>query len=492
MEEAKATILIIDDIASNIYALQNLLDKESRIFLSATSGNDGLKIALSHSIDLIILDVHMPDMDGFEVANMLKSNKRTKDIPILFASAEMKEQKNMLQGLEEGAIDYLFKPLNPEITRAKVNVLIRLELQRKKLLEINSALEKSFILINNCFDIVCTIDSASLKFEEYNVAMTNILGYSPDQIANATLLSFLKAEDIPRVKSYSKSALEMLSFETEVICNDYSFKWLQWNIVVKDGKWFSNARDVTERKKSDEEIFRLNKNLKENNQQLENANKELSAFSYTVSHDLRSPLRVLNTYTQRIEDEHGQAMNPKMLQLFGHIKRNAHKMDTLIDNLLEFSRLGKKIIEKRNVNVKELIKYAYDELPAIYDKGVLTIDDLPDIAADINLLRQVVVNLISNAIKYSSKNLQPKIHVGFFKENMTVVYFIKDNGIGFDMEYTSKLFNVFYRLNNSKDFEGTGVGLAIVKRIIEKHGGTIWAEAKVNEGATFYFSLPVE
>lgn len=491
MEEGKANILIIDDISNNIYALENLLMNEDRTFFKATSGDDGLKLALSKSIDLIILDVQMPEMDGFEVAHMLKSNKRTKDIPILFASAEYKEQKNILKGLEEGAIDYLFKPLDPEITKAKVNILLKLELQRKKLVESNSALEKSSILINNCLDIICTIDLETFSFEAFNGAMVNVLGYSKEEIATRDLLFFLNDEGKERVLELRKTNQDTLSFETQIICKDGSHRWLQWNIVVKAAKWFSNARDITERKIKDDEIIRLNQDLKENIQQLEVVNNELESFSYSVSHDLRAPLRSINNYSQMLEDAFGDQMDVKSTKLLGNIKRNAFKMDTLIDDLLAFSRLGRKSVQKQTINVTELMQQTYTEIQTPLQKGELIIATLPNIEADYNLLKQVVINLISNAIKYSSKVEHPIIQIGSTKKDGRIIYFIKDNGAGFDMEYSDKLFGVFQRLHSTKEFEGTGVGLAIVKRIIEKHGGSVWAESKVGEGATFYFSLPI-
>lgn len=492
MKEGNATILIIDDISSNIFALENLLMKENRTFLKATTGGEGLKLALSIPVDLIILDVQMPEMDGFEVASMLKSNKRTKDIPILFASAELKERKNMLKGLEEGAIDYLFKPLDPDITKAKVSMLLRLELQRRELVETNIALEKSSILINNCLDIICTIDKETFKFEEFNVAMTNVLGYSADEISTHSLIYFLHEEELQQIGELKKSTEDTLTFETQIICKDQTSKWFQWNIVVKAGKWFSNARDITERKKKDDEINRLNQDLKENVQQLEAANKEMESFSYSVSHDLRSPLRAVTNYTQMLEERFPSDMEERSVQLLGNIKRNAIRMDVLIDDLLAFSRLGRKAIQKQHVRMKELVEQTYAEMQTAITDVEFVVDDLPDIQADYNLLKQVVINLLSNSIKYSNKTENPKIHVGYLKEVQRIVYYIKDNGAGFDMDYSEKLFGVFQRLHSTKEFEGTGVGLAIVKRIIEKHGGSVWAKAEVNKGATFYFSLSKE
>lgn len=613
--EPKSTILIVDDKTSNIYALENLLIKEDRLFFNATSGSDALKIALNKKIDLIILDVQMPDMDGFEVAQMLKSNKRTKDIPILFASAEKKEQKSILKGLEEGAIDYLFKPLNPEVTQAKVAVLLKLEMQRKELIEKNIALEKSSILINNCSDIICTIDAESLAIEEFNVAMNNILGYTSEEIRGNKLSFFLANEDRARATSLTRSKKDTLSFEARIYCKDRTIKWLHWNIAVKAGKWFANARDITElkqveqiknylatvvkqsndaiylhdgegriiswnqgaeniygyserealnmklwniipqhifhetqeviqrvvkgekiktfetkritkhgriidvlfsasvltdidndlksiaiterditeRKLADEEIERLNESLYENIQQLEIANKELESFSYSVSHDLRSPLRALNGYTQIIEEDFEGILTYEAKELFGKIKHNANRMGALIDDLLAFSQLGRKGVHMNPVNMNELVSTVCSEMEtSIYQKAALKIADLPVVYGDSALIKQVFINLISNALKYSGKIDNPKVEIGSYSEGDEIVYFVKDNGVGFKMEYVNKLFGVFQRLHSEDEFKGTGVGLAIVHRIISKHGGRTWAEGKVNNGATFYFSLPQE
>ncbi|HSZ71479.1 MAG TPA: response regulator, partial [Cytophagaceae bacterium] len=172
----KSVILIVDDKPANIYALENLLANKDVTLLNATGGKEALQIILNNEIDLIILDVQMPEMDGFEVASILKSNKRTKDIPIIFASAEKKELQSQMKGYEEGAIDYLFKPLDPDIVKAKVSVFLKIQLQKKELIEKNNSLQKSALLINNSADIIGIIDAETLKVEEMNQAFTNILG----------------------------------------------------------------------------------------------------------------------------------------------------------------------------------------------------------------------------------------------------------------------------------------------------------------------------
>src|SRR5882724_513604 len=242
----KAAILIVDDKPANILVLENLLAGKDRVLLNATNGKDALKITLNKDVDMVILDVQMPEMDGFEVAQILKSNKRTKNIPIIFATAESKDRKLMMKGYDEGAIDYLLKPLDPEVVKAKVNVLLKIQLQQKELVEKNISLQKSALLINNSADIIGIIDAATFRIEEINNAFTAILGYAAEETKGTALSFFLGNEDRALLQELGKQAKEQLLFETRIYCKDRSVKWLQWKVVVKDGKWYVNARDITE------------------------------------------------------------------------------------------------------------------------------------------------------------------------------------------------------------------------------------------------------
>ncbi len=177
----QSVILIIDDKPVNILVLEHLLAAEGRVFMNATCGEEALKITLVNDIDLVILDVQMPGMDGFEVAQILKSNKRTKNIPIIFATAESKERKPVIEGYDEGVVDYLLKPLDPDVVKAKVNVLLQIQLQKKQLIEKNLSLEKTALLINNSTDIIGIIDASEFIIEEINNAFSAILGYSPEE-----------------------------------------------------------------------------------------------------------------------------------------------------------------------------------------------------------------------------------------------------------------------------------------------------------------------
>lgn len=226
-------------------------------------------------------------------------------------------------------------------------------------------------------------------------------------------------------------------------------------------------------------------------QQLEAVNKELEAFSYSVSHDLRAPLRAINGYTQMMEEDFYPLFNEEGRRMITAVRRNTQRMGNLIDDLLAFAMLGKKPIEKTTINMESLVQDVLVELKKSTDhKAALKLGALLPVDGDYALIKQVIINLVSNAIKYSSRKDQPVIEIFSERENNETTYTIRDNGEGFDMRYADKLFGVFQRLHSVAQFEGTGVGLAIVNRIIVKHGGTIRAQAEVGQGATFYFTLP--
>ncbi len=236
--------------------------------------------------------------------------------------------------------------------------------------------------------------------------------------------------------------------------------------------------------------------VKERTKELEKSNKELEAFSYSVSHDLRTPLRAIVGFSRILEEEYGDQLDEEGQRLLRVVIDNANMMSELIDDILKFSRLGRKELAKRKVKTQELFEETVQRLLNTfpeYDQDSLQvqINDLPQVYADGPLLKQVVENLLSNALKYSQNTDRPVINVDYYygDEDDLVIY-VKDNGAGFDEEYKHKLFGVFQRLHSDQEFEGTGIGLALAKRVIEKHGGDIWAEAEKNEGATFYFSLP--
>ena len=257
---------------------------------------------------------------------------------------------------------------------------------------------------------------------------------------------------------------------------------------------------IEEKEKREIELLRINEELayqirekEKRTVELEEVNKELEAFSYSVSHDLRAPLRAISGFSALLVEDFIHQMDGEGKILLSEIIRNSKKMGDLIDNLLEFSRLSKQDIFRGTIDMNELVKNIVEELTRLEPKRNIEINlqDLPRVEGDKNMVKQLFFNLIANSFKYTGKKGNAIIEIGSYTRDQQYVFFVKDNGAGFDPRYYNKLFGVFQRLHSSMEFEGTGVGLAIVQKIVTKHGGEVWAEGKVGEGACFYVSLPV-
>ncbi|NEN24393.1 GHKL domain-containing protein [Cryomorpha ignava] len=246
-----------------------------------------------------------------------------------------------------------------------------------------------------------------------------------------------------------------------------------------------------EKKKRAVELIDSNKEVDELEQRVKERTEDLESFSYSVSHDLRTPLRAINGYAQMLEEDYDTVLDGEGKRLLGEVRSNAKKMGVLIDDLLTFSRLGRKGITKSRVDINQLVETVVSEITqSTTHSAKIKFSNLLPAVADYNLLQHVFTNLLSNAIKYSSKKENPLIEIKSERKNGELIYSISDNGVGFDMHYVNKLFGVFQRLHSDDEFSGTGVGLAIVQRIIQKHDGKVWAEGKEDEGANFFFSLP--
>ncbi|HRG53391.1 MAG TPA: ATP-binding protein [Bacteroidia bacterium] len=269
-------------------------------------------------------------------------------------------------------------------------------------------------------------------------------------------------------------------------------KSLSTNQIDQLKKLAKQTLNLLQLRRNQLELNKTNEELKKNIELVKIANNELKTFSYTVAHDLRAPLRAMNGYAEMLIRDYGEKLDQEAKRLINNITQNASRMGRLIDDLLSFSRLGRKELNVTKVCMDDLTKEVFVELNKTIDNKVdIRISELPDVMGDHNLLYQVMMNLISNAIKYSSKKENPIIELFSEFKNGETIFVIKDNGSGFDMKYSGKLFNVFQRLHADDEFDGNGIGLATVSRIIAKHGGRIWAEGQVNVGATFYFTLPI-
>ena len=343
----------------------------------------------------------------------------------------------------------------------------------------------------------------------YSPKWKEMLGYSDNEITCS--LNEWKQKihpgDYKIVKEELRDLLagnsRVLDSEHRLLCKNGQYKWIHATgkvmVLSNEGKpqrIIGTQRDITKRKQTEEEIIKLNNELEQRvrkrTEELQNAVKELEGFSYSVSHDLRAPLRAINGFLNILEEDHFENIDEEGKRLMKIIENNSRKMGQLIDDLLAFSRIGRADLQKVKIDMNPLIESIYKDFtnPILQETYTFIVNQLPKVEVDPVLMHQAWANLISNAIKFTSKMENPTIEIGYAENENFYEFYIKDNGVGFEMEYANKLFGVFERLHSYKEYEGTGVGLAITNRIIARHGGKIWAKSEIDKGATFYFSIP--
>ena len=261
------------------------------------------------------------------------------------------------------------------------------------------------------------------------------------------------------------------------------------------GAFWLLSREVRQRRRADGALLAANLELLQNAGRLETANQELESFTYSISHDLRIPLRAITGYAGMLSEDYGATLDAEGQRLLGVIRDNSKLMGNLIDDLLAFSKFGRKVLSTTSIEMRTLVDsvvaelHGYGQSPSPTQATRVIVDDIPAAWGDRAMLRQVWINLVSNALKYSSNTHAPEVRISGRRQGDEIVYAVTDNGVGFDMQYYNKLFGVFQRLHSADKFPGTGVGLAIVKRIVLRHGGRVWAEGSIDQGATFFFAL---
>jgi PAS domain S-box-containing protein len=415
---------------------------------------------------------------------------RTVALPIVHDGKVVKVQ-GIFQDITER------KQIEKALQAAHDELELKVQERTAALSEANALLQA---LLDNMPDHIYFKDTQS-RFIRNSRSQASLLGLGdPAEAVGKTDFDFFPhaAKSYAEEQEVMRSGKPLVDFEEWVVWPDGRETWVSTTKMPlrnSDGQTigiFGISRDITERKRAEQAIRQLNTDLERQAQQLQTSNKELEAFSYSVSHDLRAPLRAIDGYTRILMEDYEFILDSEGKRVCGVISREARRMGQLIDDLLAFSRLGRKELSSSKIDMGALAASVFNELIKKEDqvRTDFQIAKLPSVKGDSSLIRQVWTNLLSNALKFTSRREQAVIEVGSKTSKDELIYYVRDNGAGFEMEYANKLFGVFQRLHSESEFSGTGVGLAIVQRIIHRHGGRIWAEGQVEKGATFYFALP--
>ncbi len=412
MPSQDVRILIAEDSPTQAQRLRHILEQQGYQVTHATNGRLALEAARRSKPTLIISDVVMPEMDGYELCHRVKTETGLADLPVILVTT-LSDPGDVMRGLECRADNFILKPYDDK------HLVERVE----------------FMLLN-----------PHIRQNEQASTAVEILFNGQRHVITADRLQILNL---------------LLS---------------TYDAAIQRNRQLNRAQEDIQRA----------------NDRLEMANKELEAFSYSVSHDLRAPLRHVMGYATMLEKKLHGKLDAVEQRYLNNITQSGQQMNQLIDDLLDFSRMGRAEMRQSPVDLNQLVREIVASLePETKERQIVwEIPRLPTVHADPALLRQVYVNLLSNAVKYTRGRNPARITLGWDDAPAETVFHVRDNGAGFDMQYAAKLFGVFQRLHRAEEFEGTGIGLANVRRIVTRHGGRTWAEAAPGEGATFYFSLP--
>jgi PAS domain S-box-containing protein len=550
-----AHILIAEDSTLQAYMLRRVLQEQGYQVSVASNGQTALEMITQIRPTLIISDVNMPLLSGYELCRQVKANPALGAIPVILVTT-MSDPDEVLLGLKCGADSFVVKPydkshLMERVQHAISSTPLRVETEdspavsivfrgerhqitagREQILNLlmstydasvqrNKELHESrqqltertaealaanrFLdsIIENIPDMIFIKDAADLKYVRVNRAAEKLLGIPREHILGENAFALFPKSEAEFFVSVDRKVLasgvpEEIAEEPLTAAGKIHLIHTK-KVAVLDERGVPThtlgiSEDITQKKEMEKEIFSLNAALRAHAEDLEASNKSLESFASAASHDLRSPLSVISGYAAILEKKYLSQLDETGQRYLGIIGTTTKRMAQLIDDLLAFSKLGRLEICKTGMDMHGLAQQVIAEmLPLHLDdkKPDIELGWLPPVPGDAALLRQVWTNLLSNAVKYSSRATSPRIEISGDIIGLEAVYSVRDNGAGFSMDHYDKLFEIFQRLHADDEFEGTGVGLPIVHRIVTKHGGRVWAEGKVDQGAVFHFALPV-
>jgi PAS domain S-box-containing protein len=584
-KQNSGTILIVDDTLENLRLLSQMLTAHGYKIRAVKTGLEAIASANAELPDLILLDIRLPDISGYEVCTTLKANEKTSVVPVVFLSA-LNEIEEKLRGFAAGGVEYITKPfiseevlvrvqthlemshLRSQLKQQNINLQLKneqLQVEATKLVESSTALEDSKTATLNLLEDLKTeielrkrteellretsdylnslIDYANApiitwdvqhKITRFNHAFEGLTGYSVSEMVGKELpILFSKDsrdESLRKIAQTSSGEL-WKAVEIPIQRKDGEIRVALWNsanIFDKEGKeivaTIAQGQDITERKRVEKEFIGLNTELERTvsertrelrdsqlallnlvddlnqtsrglafaNDALDAVNKELAAFSYSVSHDLRAPLRSIDGFSNALLEDCEDKLDDDGKKYLERIRRATQNMGRLIDDMLNLSRVTQSEFRQEQVDLSKMVHEIIDTNQQRNPLNGMTVNIQEDIIVqgDQRLMHIAMTNLLDNAWKFAGKQEHSQVEFGAIVKDGERIIFVRDNGVGFDMNYAGKLFGAFQRLHRSDEFPGTGIGLATVRRVMNRHGGQAWAESEVGKGATFFFTLP--
>ncbi|MFA6083000.1 response regulator [Mucilaginibacter sp.] len=487
-------ILIVDDREENIIALEALLKRNDIRLFTTTSPNDALKIAWENNISIALVDVQMPEMDGFELVEMLKSNPRTRDIMVIFVTAISKESKYAVKGFGAGAVDYLYKPLDPYITSAKVDAFIQLARHQAEILEKNEELQAYAIVVKNSADIICSVDAGTLRISTINPAVEQILGYKQSEMLGKNIVDMaIDSEQGAMRKKLGgiiKDNLSFATFESQFITFDKRVIWTECRASYRNKVIFLNISDSSPQKSYQQQLIK-------SKEAAEYGKKVKETFLANMSHELRTPVNGIIGLTNMLRKS---GVNEQQASLLEMMETSSRSLLGVINDVLDISKIeaGKFNIVRTPGNLREIISMVYGLLKFNADEKdiefILQIDeDVPEgLMIDSLRLNQILMNLLSNSIKFTSHGyVKLKISVQQkTDERVKLEFTVGDTGIGIPANRLSKIFESFEQAeeDTASKYGGTGLGLAIVKKLVELKGGELSVMSEAGKGSEFSFT----
>jgi PAS domain S-box-containing protein len=535
----KVNILLVDDRKDKLLALGAILGPLGQNVIEAHSGKEALRLLLKNDFAVILMDVSMPAMDGFETAALIRKRPSSEHTPIIFVTSIGNSPNQMYQGYSLGAVDYILTPIVPEVLRAKVSVFVDLwrktehiKQQAERLREVEEAEHRRRLAEaedkleaetkrNRFFTLALDmlgIGDFDGHLLQVNPAWEKVLGYTEDELRGVTPDKLVHPADLAMIierVQILKNGLPVEYFELRCRHKDGSYRWIGWTAAPFPAEKliYIFGRNVTARKEAEEKILQLNGELEKRIAALTEVNRELETFNYSISHDLRAPLRSMSGFAQALMDGNANRLGAQESDYVRRIANSARRMDSLLQDLLEYSRVARASMPPANVNldgvVTEIVSLREREIEQT--KAQIEVKSpLGSVVAHSPTVQQILANLIDNGLKFVTKGAQP--HISIWTESVkldghagngdngskpaadhpAIRIWVEDNGIGIEKEFHEKIFGLFERLHPSHAFPGTGLGLAIVRKGVERMGGRVGLESQPDHGSRFWVDLPAE